>query len=112
QIFCLLIFFYTGFLLLGGREIGGDFWGAVSSGWGLIVLQSLVGVVLGLSGQAPVRGVHYLYGLIALITWPATFAFTQGKTGRREVFIWMFTTAFLFGVFLRTVFTALNDVPF
>lgn len=61
-----------------GREIGGDFWGAVAIGEGLIVLQTIVGIILVLQHRMPARPIHFVYGGVALLLWPAVFAFTRG----------------------------------
>ncbi len=105
-IFSLLIMLWALLHALRGREIGGDFWGAVAIGEGLIVLQALVGGILVLRGAMPVRTIHFLYGALTLLTWPAVFAFTRGDTTRRTAIIWVLASAFLFGISLRAAMTA------
>jgi hypothetical protein len=111
QIFTVIMTLYALLLLFRNQELGGDFWGTVIIAWLVIALQTIVGVAMGVSGLVPARGVHYLYGVLALLTWPATFAFTRGQTGRRELVIWATTSAFLFGVALRAVSTAQLPPP-
>ena len=72
-----------------GREIGGDFWGAVAIGEGLIVLQTIVGIILVLQHRMPARPIHFVYGGVALLLWPAVFAFTRGDTSRRAGRWWL-----------------------
>lgn len=105
-IFSALIALWALLHALRGREIGGDFWGAVAIGEGLIVLQALVGGILLLQGAVPARTVHFLYGGLTLLTWPAVFAFTRGDTTRRAAIIWVLASAFLFGISLRAMMTA------
>ncbi len=88
------------------RELGGDFWGAVVIGEGLIAVQALLGLILLIQGAAPARWVHLLYGVVSLITWPSVFAATRGGTGRREALYWTLASAFLFGIALRAISTA------
>jgi heme A synthase len=88
------------------QEIGGSFWGAVAIGEGLMALQVLVGVIMVLQGLQPARSLHFVYGGVALLTWPAVFAFTRSTPGRREALWWALTSAFLFGITLRAMATA------
>ena len=104
-IFTLLIALYALFHLIRRQEIGGDFWGAVVIGEGVIVVPSLIGLIRWIQGAYPARGIHFLYGALCLLTWPAVFAFTKGGTGRREVLVWMLVSAFLFGLALRATLT-------
>lgn len=105
-IFTALVALWAGLHVLQKREIGGDFWGGVIIGEGLMVLQMLVGVILTLRGAMPARTIHFVYGGIGLITWPAVFAFTRGDTSRRSAVFWLLFSLFLFGVSLRAIFTA------
>jgi hypothetical protein len=92
--------------LLRRQEVGGSFWGAVAIGEGLMVLQVLVGVIMALQGFRPARELHFVYGGVALLTWPAVFTFTRGAPGRREALWWTLASAFLFGITLRAMVTA------
>jgi hypothetical protein len=87
------------------REIGGNFWGAVVIGEGLALMQMVVGGIMLLQGRVPARPIHFLYGAITLLTWPAVFAFTRGATGRRETLYWVLFSVFLFGITLRAIGT-------
>src|SRR5690606_11072139 len=72
-----------------GREIGGDFWGAVAIGEGLLVLQTIVGIILVLQHRMPARPLHFVYGGVALLVWPAVFAFPRGDASRRAGLWWL-----------------------
>jgi len=105
--FALVIALWALLHLIRRRELGGDFWGAVVIGEVLILAQVLMGVALVVMGLRPGRWMHYLYGVVALITWPALFAFTRGENNRRAVIIWIVVSIFLFGIALRAMSTAL-----
>lgn len=100
-LFTLLITLYAGFHFVRRLEFGGDFWGAVAIGEGLIALQAVAGLILLGTGSVPARDVHFLYGAMTVLIWPSVFAFTQGRTGRRETMFWILTSAALFGIALR-----------
>lgn len=104
-IFTLLIALYALFHLIRRQEISGDFWGAVVIGEGVVVVQSLIGLIRWIQGTYPARGIHFLYAALCLFAWPVVFAFTKGGTGRREVLVWVLVSAFLFGLALRAMST-------
>lgn len=104
--FTLIIALWALYQYLRRREIGGDFWGALVIGEGLVLVQTAVGVIMLIQGLQPARWIHLLYGAVALITWPAVFAFTRGGSGRRELLYWALASAFLFGITLRAISTA------
>ncbi|NDJ51993.1 MAG: hypothetical protein GYB68_02775 [Chloroflexi bacterium] len=111
-IFSLLITLFAASYLLRRSELGGDFWGAVIIGQGIFVLQTVVGILLAIGGAVAARGVvHYLYGVLVLMIWPATYLYTGGQTSQREVIIWTAVSAFLFGLTLRAVNTGNIPLP-
>ena len=105
--FALIIAFWALLHLIRSRELSGDFWGAVVIGEVLILAQVILGVVMVIMGLRPGRWMHYLYGVVALITWPALFAFTRGESNSRAIIVWATVSLFLFGIALRAAATAL-----
>lgn len=99
-IFSGLVTLFALYLLITRQPISGNFWGAVAVGEILIILHALTGLAAWIFGGIPARGVHFLYGATAVITWPAIYAYTQGETGRP--LIWVLASMFLFGVTLRS----------
>ena len=84
-----------------GKGVDGSFLGAVVVGELLLIVQALAGVLL-LGGGAQVdRGVHILYGVTALLSFPALYAFTRGRDSRREMLLWALLALFVFGVTIR-----------
>ncbi len=99
-IFTGLVTLYSLYLIITRRPLDGNYWGAIAVGEILIIVHMLLGIGAWIFGGAPARGVHFLYGATAVITWPAVYAYTQGETQRP--LIWLFASAFLFGVTLRS----------
>jgi heme A synthase len=93
------------FLFIRDQEIGGNFWGTIVVGEGLVAVQAAVGGLLVVNGALPARSIHFLYGVLCALTWPAVYAFTQGHAGRREALAWAVVSAFLFGLVLRAFVT-------
>ncbi|MCC6905118.1 MAG: hypothetical protein IT326_04685 [Anaerolineae bacterium] len=106
-IFTALVTLLALFTMIRRQDIGGDFWGAVIIGEIMLALQCLVGIAMLFTGLMPARWLHFLYGLVAIMTWPAVFAFTKGQTSSREATIWAVSSAFLFFIVQRVATTAL-----
>jgi hypothetical protein len=107
SLFTLAVTLLALYRLLRHEGLGSDFWGTVVIGEGLIVVQALVGGILLFSGYQPPRLIHYLYGALNVLTWPATYTYTQGQDDRRQALIWTLVSAFLFGLSLRARTTGL-----
>ncbi len=103
--FTLLIAAWALLHALRRQEIGGSFWGSIVIGEGLALVQAAIGGIMVAQGLLPPRAIHFLYGGLTLLTWPAVFAFTRGGTGRREALYWAFASAFLLGITLRAIST-------
>ena len=94
-------------LFFTNRPISGDFWGALAIGQGLVVVEALIGVIMYIDGMRPTRDLfHILYGLVAVIAIPGTFAFTRGRDNRFEALIYGLLGFFLMGIALRAKTTA------
>ncbi|MCS7061016.1 MAG: hypothetical protein RMN25_07590 [Anaerolineae bacterium] len=82
-----------GFLkYLRGEGMDGNFWGAIWLSPILGLAQALVGLVMVFMGLGvAVRAVHYLYGVLVVLSVPAAFAFTKGRDDRGAVLIYAAT---------------------
>jgi hypothetical protein len=89
-----------------GLGVDGSYLGSIVIGELLIVTQGLVGAAMMWQGLAPGRTIHLLYGMLAIISFPATFAFTHGETSRREMLIWGLISLFVFGLGIRATLVA------
>jgi hypothetical protein len=85
------------------RQMGldGGYLGAVVIAEVLILVQAALGGILLIQGLSPGRPIHILYGILTAISFPATFAFTRGETGRREMLYWGLVGLFVFGLTIR-----------
>jgi hypothetical protein len=91
---------------LRGQTISGSYRGALAIGELLMLAQFLIGVALLLAGRhAPREAIHILYGVVAIITLPGTFAYTRGRDARYEQLIYAIVCLFLCGVALRALET-------
>ena len=91
---------------LRGAGMSPSYWGGLVIGEGLIVAQTVIGILLYILGREPARGLlHVLYGVAALIAIPAAFAFTRGRSTRYEALIYAIIALFLAGVTVRARLT-------
>ena len=110
-LFTILLFFgalaiwgFVGFLR--DQALSGGYRGALVIGELLLIAQFLIGVALWIGGQHAYReGIHILYGVVAIITLPGTFAYTRGRDSRYEQLIYAVVCLFLCGIALRALET-------
>lgn len=88
------------------RGMTPSYWGMLAIGELLILAQVLIGVGLWLEGARPARGIHVLYGVVALITLPGYFAYRRGQDDRRTAQMFGLICLFLVGISLRAMSTA------
>ena len=94
------------FNYLRGQGISGSYKGALAIGELLMLAEFIIGVLLLLGGAQPYRyGIHILYGVVAIITLPGTFAYTRGRDDRWEQLIYVTVCLFLCGIALRALST-------
>jgi hypothetical protein len=108
MLFMIVIGIWGCALFFMNRAISGDFWGALAIGEGLVIIEAIVGILLYINGARPARDIfHILYGVVAFISIPGTFAFTRGRDNRFEALIYGLMGFFLMGIALRTRTTAM-----
>ena len=110
-LFTILLFFGAlaiwGFVgYLRGQGISGSYQGALAIGELLMLAQALVGVALWIGGREAYRqSIHVLYGIVAVIMLPGTFAYVRGRDSRWEQLIYAVVCLFLCGIALRALET-------
>ena len=87
------------------RSITGNYWGILATGELLILAQAVLGFVLWIQGAQPGRGIHLLYGVVAAITLPAIYGFSQGRDDRRMALGYSLILLFLVGIGWRAITT-------
>jgi len=88
------------------RGMGPEYWGILAIGELLILAQGLLGAALWLGGDRPARGIHILYGVVAVITLPAYYAYTKGQDNRRAALNYGLICLFLVAIAFRAATTA------
>jgi hypothetical protein len=93
------------FLYFRGSNPSGGYLGALVLDEGVAVLQGLIGIVLLLQGHRPHDALHYLYGVVAVITLPAAYFLGNGAQDRRDSGIFGLAGLLLVGIALRGMAT-------
>jgi hypothetical protein len=100
-LFALFVSLWALINYLRDKPLTGEFWGTIMIGEGIAVAECLVGAILWLTGSFPAQAIHFLYGAIVLFSWPAAYSYARNQDDKRQIMIWFFVSAFLFGVSLR-----------
>ena len=85
--------------------VDGGYWGILVIGELLVLAQGILGLVLLLGGAAPGRGVHVLYGVVAVLTLPAAYGFLRGRDDRRASLVYGLLCLFLAAIAWRAAST-------
>jgi hypothetical protein len=95
------------YLAIRGREIGSNFLGTLVINEILFIAAGVLDVLLlANSGIAPARPpVHLLYTATGVLTLPAAYAFTGGRTTSREAGVYGAVCLFLAGIAIRAIIT-------
>ena len=106
QLYALALGFWGLFNFLRRQPPNGSYNGALVLGVVLFIVQGILGVVLVLTGAMPSRGgIHFLYGVCVVLTFPEIFAFTRGSNSVRESFLYGAGGIFIWGLADRAVAT-------
>lgn len=76
------------------------------------VLQGVVGGILFLSGLRPPGGslsfLHYVYGAIVIVAVPIAFTYTENKSARRDMIIFIIAAVIVIAAAARAFMTGLG----
>ncbi len=97
--------FWGAFTFFVNREVSASYWGAVTIATYLAILQAVIGVALLLLVSGPRDSVHFLYGITALLAFPAARLYTANRSPRAQLIILTLVAFFLVGVAIRGIGT-------
>jgi hypothetical protein len=107
-LFMILVAALSFFNYWRGVGVDGNLTGAVVMGELMMLVQAALGIILLLAGGLyPARGIHFLYGSLTVLFFPALWAYTHGATDRRAALLWAVGGLFMMGLTLRAIGTAL-----
>ncbi len=88
-----------------GKSVSSSYWGALIIGELVMVGQGVLGIILVLSGRMPADLIHFLYGVLVALSWPAAYVYTNARAGRSEAAIYALVSFFIFGLAIRALMT-------
>ncbi len=103
--FALALGIWAGWNYFRGQSVTSSYWGAVVIGELLMLGQGVLGVLLLLTGGQPADVLHFLYGVLVALTWPAVYIYTNGRITRNENALYALASFFIFGLAIRAIMT-------
>jgi heme A synthase len=103
--YSILVAIWGVFLYFRGSNPSGGYLGSLVINEGVVILQGILGVVLLLLGNRPHDGLHFLYGVVALVTLPSAYLYSSRGSERRDSLIFGLAALFLFGIGIRAFTT-------
>ena len=88
-----------------GQGITPSYWGALVIGEILMLAQGVIGALLAITGALPADLLHFLYGVLVALAWPAVYVYTNARTGRTESGMYALVSFFIFGLAIRAMMT-------
>jgi len=105
--FMLIVGLWAGFYYLRAKPLDGQFFGIIAVGEILMASQAVLGLTMLIGwGVKPENLIHFLYGALSVLVFPAIYYYTQDEEDRRAALIWALAGFFLFGLSLRAIGTA------
>ncbi len=92
-LFCFVLGIWSAIIWLRGRNLDGQFWGAMWTCTGMAAVNLLLWLARAASGE-DLRWVYVLYELYFVIVLPGTFALLRGRDDRVAAGIFAIVTIF------------------
>lgn len=85
--------------------VSSNYWGALIIGEILVLGQGVLGVALVISGARPADLLHFLYGVLVALGWPAVYLYTNARATRTEAAFYALISFAIFGLAIRGMMT-------
>jgi hypothetical protein len=104
-IYSLAVALWGLFLYVRGSNPSGGYLGALAINEGVAVLQAAIGLALVILGHRPPDVLHYLYGVVSVVTLPSAYFYSSGGTERKDSLIFGLAALFLAAISIRASMT-------
>ncbi|HUV25852.1 MAG TPA: hypothetical protein VMW34_00675 [Anaerolineales bacterium] len=107
MIYCIIMAVWGLFRFFRKQGVSGGYFGAVVIAEILLAIQGTLGLLLWF-GAADFRPewVHWLYGIVLLLSAPVVYAYTKGKQDRPEMLLYAVAFVIMIALVLRAMVTA------
>jgi heme A synthase len=85
--------------------VNSNYWGALIIGEILVIGQGVIGVLMVILGGLPHDLIHFLYGVLVALGWPAVYIYTNARATRTEAALYALVSFFIFGLAIRAIMT-------
>lgn len=85
--------------------VNSSYWGALIIGEILVIGQGVIGLLMVFLGAVPADLIHFLYGVLVALGWPAVYIYTNARATRNEAAIYALVSFFIFGLGIRAIMT-------
>ncbi len=89
-----------------GLGLDGNVIGVIVVGELMMIVQVALGLILWIAGPFQAHIIHFLYGSLTILTFPAMWFYTRGEMDRRASLIWALVGLFMMGLALRAIGTS------
>ena len=104
-IYSILLAAWGLFLYVRGSNPAGGYLGAIVILEGLAIVQGLVGIILLGEGHRPHDALHFLYGIVAVLSLPTAYFMSAAGRERRDSLVFGLAALFMVGVAIRGMTT-------
>jgi hypothetical protein len=110
-LFALALGLWAAWNWFRGRGVDSNYWGAIIIGEILVLGQGVLGVLMVISGARPADLLHFLYGALVALGWPAVYVYTNARATRAEAGLYALISLAIFGLAVRAVVTGGGMTP-
>lgn len=88
------------------RPVNGSYLGSLVIGELLVLGQAVTGVFMLFAGSMPNNNIHFLYGLLVVISLPVLYAYVSSRSSRFDPLIYGVASLLIMGFAMRAQTTA------
>ena len=104
-IYSAIIALWGLFLFARGANPSPGYLGSLVIAEGVAVVQGILGLVTRTQTSGPHDALHYLYGIVLVITLPSAYFYSSGGKERRDSLIFALAGLFMLGIGIRGITT-------
>lgn len=93
------------FLWIRGSNPSPSYLGSLAIAEGVFVVQGVIGLLVRGTGHFPHDALHYLYGVVLVLTLPVAYFMGNGASERRDSLLFGLASLFLIGIAIRGITT-------